>query len=974
MYDDIKAGSLNFCLFNKSSTLQRFNAAFLSFLAVMCLSMLSACTYSNSSETEGAWEIVDAIGEPTARHEASIVAFEDKIYLLGGRRINPTDVFNPRTKTWTKMSSPPIEIHHFQAVVVGDAIYILGAMTGPWPHETPLERVLIYYPKTDTFEFGAEIPKARRRGGAGAVYANGKIYLVGGITDGHMGTYVNWFDAYDVETDDWVQLPDAPHRRDHFQAAISGDKLYAFAGRRSEQRADLGFEQTIIPGNVFDFKTGQWEDVTKATNLPTPRAGNMMTAYDGKIIVGGGESGTQIVAHNEVEVFDTVTKEWKNWPRLGQGRHGSGFSIVGNYIYTISGSGNRGGGPELTTVERLKLPMSASNERSTDSAKPLADKTTQPVKSDALSSSEPQLWHTLTLDFEGVDTSETAEDNPFTNYRLLVEFTHGDKSYLIRGFYAADGDAANTSSTKGNIWRVRFTPDEIGEWRYKASFHRGPNIAIERDPSVGEPINIDNADGKFTVIDSQARGKDFKASNRGRLRQEGKLFRFEKSGKYWLKGGPNSPENLLGYKGFDDTYRILKESREGEASTEGDIHDFAPHRKDWKEGDPLWGTKTREARGHSIIGAMNYIANQGMNTAYFLTNNIKGDGNDVWPYESPTEFDRFDVSKLEQWNVLFGHMQAKGILLHVVTQETENEQMLDGGDTKFYRSLYYSELISRFGHHPALVWNLGEENGPSSWMKTGQSHQQRKDMATFFSENDPYNHTVLVHSHAATEDIEYTFVPLLGHQPLDGISLQIENAEDVHEITKDWHKRSSAAGKPWLVTMDEIGPWYNGALPDDIDPDHDYLRRHVLWGHLLAGGAGVEWYFGGRFHSNDVSAEDWRTRHNLWSQTRHALEFFEQYLPYWNMGECEGAVWRRDVYCLGTPGEIYAFYMPGRGSAMMGLPENDTGGYTVAWYDPKTGGNLQIGSVSTLGFGGNQFIGYPPNNNTKDWVVLIRKM
>jgi len=790
----------------------------------------------DSSETEGAWEIVDAIGEPTARHEASIVAFEDKIYLLGGRRINPTDVFNPRTKTWTKMSSPPIEIHHFQAVVVGDAIYILGAMTGPWPHETPLERVLIYYPKTDTFEFGAEIPKARRRGGAGAVYANGKIYLVGGITDGHMGTYVNWFDAYDVETDDWVQLPDAPHRRDHFQAAISGDKLYAFAGRRSEQRADLGFEQTIIPGNVFDFKTGQWEDVTKATNLPTPRAGNMMTAYDGKIIVGGGESGTQIVA--------------------------------------------------------------------------------------------------------------------FTNYRLLVEFTHGDKSYLIRGFYAADGDAANTSSTKGNIWRVRFTPDEIGEWRYKASFHRGPNIAIERDPSVGEPINIDNADGKFTVIDSQARGKDFKASNRGRLRQEGKLFRFEKSGKYWLKGGPNSPENLLGYKGFDDTYRILKESREGEASTEGDIHDFAPHRKDWKEGDPLWGTKTREARGHSIIGAMNYIANQGMNTAYFLTNNIKGDGNDVWPYESPTEFDRFDVSKLEQWNVLFGHMQAKGILLHVVTQETENEQMLDGGDTKFYRSLYYSELISRFGHHPALVWNLGEENGPSSWMKTGQSHQQRKDMATFFSENDPYNHTVLVHSHAATEDIEYTFVPLLGHQPLDGISLQIENAEDVHEITKDWHKRSSAAGKPWLVTMDEIGPWYNGALPDDIDPDHDYLRRHVLWGHLLAGGAGVEWYFGGRFHSNDVSAEDWRTRHNLWSQTRHALEFFEQYLPYWNMGECEGAVWRRDVYCLGTPGEIYAFYMPGRGSAMMGLPENDTGGYTVAWYDPKTGGNLQIGSVSTLGFGG----------------------
>ncbi|MEM9160503.1 MAG: DUF5060 domain-containing protein, partial [Verrucomicrobiota bacterium] len=61
-------------------------------------------------------------------------------------------------------------------------------------------------------------------------------------------------------------------------------------------------------------------------------------------------------------------------------------------------------------------------------------------------------WHTLTLSFEGPQTSETSEYNPFTNYRLLVKFTHRESDYWIRGFYAADGNAAETSADAGNIW------------------------------------------------------------------------------------------------------------------------------------------------------------------------------------------------------------------------------------------------------------------------------------------------------------------------------------------------------------------------------------------------------------------------------------------------------------------------------------------------------------------------------------------
>ena len=62
------------------------------------------------------------------------------------------------------------------------------------------------------------------------------------------------------------------------------------------------------------------------------------------------------------------------------------------------------------------------------------------------------------LNFQGLKLSELAANNPFLDYRLDVIFTNGDKTYTIPGFYAADGNAAETSGDSGNIWQVRFTP------------------------------------------------------------------------------------------------------------------------------------------------------------------------------------------------------------------------------------------------------------------------------------------------------------------------------------------------------------------------------------------------------------------------------------------------------------------------------------------------------------------------------------
>ncbi|MEO7599274.1 MAG: DUF5060 domain-containing protein, partial [Opitutus sp.] len=58
-------------------------------------------------------------------------------------------------------------------------------------------------------------------------------------------------------------------------------------------------------------------------------------------------------------------------------------------------------------------------------------------------------WHKVTLNLAGPFAAETdTSPNPFTDYRCDVTFTHesGSPSYTVPGYFAADGDAANSSA------------------------------------------------------------------------------------------------------------------------------------------------------------------------------------------------------------------------------------------------------------------------------------------------------------------------------------------------------------------------------------------------------------------------------------------------------------------------------------------------------------------------------------------------
>ncbi len=568
-------------------------------------------------------------------------------------------------------------------------------------------------------------------------------------------------------------------------------------------------------------------------------------------------------------------------------------------------------------------------------------------------SGELQIWHTVTLAFDGPETSETSEPNPFTNYRLDVTFTGPSGELVVPGFFAADGQSAETSAESGSKWLVRFAPNAEGKWNYRASFRTGQGVALSDDHAAGQPAAFDGATGEFMVAASDKQPPDFRS--RGRLEYVGERYpRFAGDGGYFLKGGADSPENLLAYADFDGT-------RDRDAETgrrEAFLHRYEPHLRDWREGDPSW----QDGKGKGLIGALNYLASESVNSIYFLPQNVGGDGDDAWPWIDPATFDRFDVSKLEQWEIVFSHADRLGILLHVVTAETENDHLLDDGDLGPDRKLYYRELVARFAHHPALIWNLGEENTNST--------EQRKAHASALRRLDPYNHPVVMHTHATVEHHERHYAPLLGFEDFEGASMQIREDPVVHTALIEWMRRSREAGRPWLVSFDEQRTGRDGVAPDSEDESRQDERRDHLWATLMAGSWGIEWYFGYMYPHNDLNLEDFRSRSQIWSMTRHALQFFHEHLPFQEMLPADQLAPSSGAYVLAKPGQIYAVYIPSGGSASLDLEGNE-GEFAVSWFDPSDGGPLADG-VAVSGPGMVQ-LGPAPGDVAKDWVALLRR-
>ena len=572
-----------------------------------------------------------------------------------------------------------------------------------------------------------------------------------------------------------------------------------------------------------------------------------------------------------------------------------------------------------------------------------------------------KVWNPLTINFRGPIANETDHNpNPFLDYRLQVMFTGpSGQHYNIPGFFAGDGHG----NAEGDVWQVRFSPDEPGTWQYEAFFRQGEQVAVSLDSSSGQATSFDGATGILEIAPGDPDAPGF--LKWGRLLYAGGHYLKFKDGPYWIRGGTDSPENLLAYKGFDNT--IFS-------------HCYAEHEEDWRPGDPDWGN----GKGRAIIGAINYLASKHVNSIYFLTMNIGGDGSDVWPWvdikhpggSHENDNLHYDISKLRQWGIVFNHAQQLGVFLHFVLNEAEeaNKRELDDGELGVERKLYYRELIARFGHILALQWNLCEEYN----LYFDLGHERIRRFADYIKRVDPYDHPMTVHNdNDPLESLRFTF----GDERFSMTSIQL-NQKRIDLLTEQFREATTKAGRPLPVSMDEFSIDI-GQDPIWIPVDNASLwRKEKLWPTYLSGG-NIEFILGDLLETESFKTPE---RDKLWDYVWYARSFLEG-LPFNEMKPNDKLLTGagtievthnlgKDHYNMGAqvfakPDEVYAIYLPTASSTGVLDLSHVKGSFRLLWYNPRSG-NFE-GSVQKVKAGSYVALGNPPSDVEEDWAVLLKR-
>jgi len=552
-------------------------------------------------------------------------------------------------------------------------------------------------------------------------------------------------------------------------------------------------------------------------------------------------------------------------------------------------------------------------------------------------------WHKVEVVFNGPNTSESNNPSPFLDYRLEVTFTRPNGTKIVvPGFFNGDGNGNGT----GNKWFVRLNPDQAGVWSYSAAFKTGTNIAVSG--AAGTSSHFDGASGNFTI--QPATGNEPGFFGKGQLQYVGgHYYETKGDGNPSVKNGQNSPENLLGYVGFDNT-----------TAGKNPLHQYAAHATGDYNLDPLSQTECnffKSGNCKGIIGALNFLAANGVNAIYFLPMNYGGDAYDTHPFVATNipksgngaTFDQkthYDISKLTQWESVFNHADKKGIMLHFILNEAEqdNKDFLDNGTLGNERKLFYRELIARFAHHNGVQWNVSEEFNLGSPLFTGTAVKQ---FAAYINSLDSYAHGIAVHN-ASNSNPAQTWISnnFFGDSNLTVASVQHAGGiGNTGGFIESFRTESAKTAVKVIASADE----YRSTTATN----QAQQRKEILWPSFLSGG-GAEWY--SSQYDQSLPANGFNFFKQIYNDGGRALTFMAM-LPLQNMMPNDNLIVNTisGKQAMAQLGMVYAFYLPSGGNPTINLTAasaNDT--FTVTWFNPLTGawqsgGTVQGGANRTLG-------------------------
>ena len=295
-----------------------------------------------------AWTELSPIPAGKLQEHITLSTDTDQIITFGGLLNDgpSTDavfIYNISGNSWETGNPIPAALNHPNAVAYEEKIYVLGGLTGEsgWPATSS---AWVYTPANNYWATLAAMPEEVARGSAASAAFNGTLFIAGGIPRSS-GRTVATVSAYDISYNQWIDLPAAaarlPGARDHAAYAQVGSKFYVIGGRENGVTA---VKNTVFILDLANLEAG-WK--TSPAIMPTARGGLVAAAIGTKIYTFGGEGNPAPNTRgvfNQTEVYDTVTDSWSIQPAMKLPRHGTSAVAVGGKIYIPGGGIVQGAG------------------------------------------------------------------------------------------------------------------------------------------------------------------------------------------------------------------------------------------------------------------------------------------------------------------------------------------------------------------------------------------------------------------------------------------------------------------------------------------------------------------------------------------------------------------------------------------------------------------------------------------------------
>lgn len=206
---------------------------------------------------------------------------------------------------WTSLLAGPTQREYAASAVLGGKLYVVGGQltlgcTTPCPATDIAE---VYDTATNTWSAANPMPTSRM--GLVAVAYNGKLYAIGGSTDGFGTSAVGTVEEYDPATGFWTTRTPMPTPR-HFAAAATTSSpvgnLIVVAGGEASDGSRLSTVESYNPA------TNAW---VGRSALPAPRSQlAMATGANGRLYAVGGHAGLTIQWTSEVAEYDPLADTW----------------------------------------------------------------------------------------------------------------------------------------------------------------------------------------------------------------------------------------------------------------------------------------------------------------------------------------------------------------------------------------------------------------------------------------------------------------------------------------------------------------------------------------------------------------------------------------------------------------------------------------------------------------------------------------